>query len=107
MEGPSSPCCKMWSEAPVLMNRAAIGRMCLVTNPKAVDRKDVVANADVIIPILKFCGTRVTVDIITDHVEIFFHFARPKGKATLPRHLFEFITRYIFDLGSVVYIPHK
>lgn len=83
----ATPVVEMWANAQVLMNRAAIGKLALVTNRKCIDRSDVVANGDVIVPILKYHGTRVTIQLIQEQVEQFFAFARPRGKAPLPRNL--------------------
>ena len=83
----ASPVVEMWAESPTLMNRGAVGRLTLVTNPKLLDRADVVANGDVISPIIKFLGTRVTVNMIKEHVELFFEYSRPRGKNHVSSHL--------------------
>jgi len=79
----SSPIAEMWAGSQVLMNRAAVGRLSLVSDAKSICRADVVSNADVIIPIMKFMGTRVTVANIKAEVDLFFAFARPRGKPPL------------------------
>lgn len=78
-----SPVVEMWAQSPTLMNRAAAGKVALVGDHKCIDRADVVANGDVIAPVLKFLGTRVTVHTIKEHTEQFLAYARPKGKAPL------------------------
>ena len=79
----TTPVVEMWAEATILMNRGATGRLALTKHNKAIDRADVVANADVVIPVLKFLGTRVTVDQIKEHVELFLAYSRPRGKPPL------------------------
>eukprot|EP00435_Cladocopium_sp_Y103_P032000 s1158_g8.t1 len=51
-----SPVVEMWVESPTLMHRAAAGRLALVGDHRCIDRSDVVANGDVIAPVLKFLG---------------------------------------------------
>lgn len=77
----------MWAEAQALMNRGAVGKLCLVSNPKVIQRADIITNGDVIGPILKFLGTRVTVHNIREQVELFFAYARPRGKPPIEGHL--------------------
>ena len=79
------PVVEMWAQCPVLVNRAAVGKLALVTKPTCIDRADVVANRDVIIPVIKFHGTRVPVHLLTDVVDQFFNYARPRGKPPLGR----------------------
>ena len=98
----ASPVVEMWAESPTLMNRGAVGRLTLVTNPKLLDRADVVANGDVISPILKFLGTRVTVHMVQEHVELFFEYARPKGKNHVTSHLVA-ISKFSARFISIVY----
>ena len=68
------------------MNRAGMGRLSLVANVKTIDRKDVVSNSDVLIPVIKYLGCRVPVSQIAEHVDMFLNYARPKGKAPLSGH---------------------
>lgn len=75
-----SPVVDSWVAVPVLLNRGGLGKLALVANVKCIDRSDVLANADVIKPILKFYGTRVTINMLAEQVEMFFAFARPRGK---------------------------
>ena len=82
-----SPVVAAWSQFPVLMNRAAVGRLAIVIDAKSIDRADVISNADVITPVLQFHGTRVNVNLLTEEVEEFFPFARPRGRPPVPRHL--------------------
>ena len=83
----ATPVVEMWAQSKVLMNRGSVGKLALVTNPKCIDRADVVANADVLIPVLKFHGTRVTIDLLAEQVELFFAFSRPRGKPPIPSPL--------------------
>ncbi|CAK9049171.1 unnamed protein product [Durusdinium trenchii] len=75
----SSPVVEEWAQSKVLMNRAGMGRLSLVANVKTIDRKDVVSNSDVLIPVIKYLGCRVPVSQIAEHVDMFLNYARPKG----------------------------
>ena len=82
----TSPVVEMWVQSDGLLARAAAGRLALVGENK-IGREDLITNEEVIIPILKHCGLRTTVDQILEHVEHFMAYARPKGKPDLPRTL--------------------
>jgi hypothetical protein len=93
----TSPVVEAWATNEVLMNRGAVGRLA-VTGDK-ISREDLVTNEDVITPILKHCGLRVTVCQIVEHVDLFFGFARPKGKPDLPRPLYKLSMPMFFLCG--------
>ena len=82
----TSPVVEMWVQTDDLVARAAVGRLALVGDTK-ITREDLITNEQIIIPILKHCGLRTTVDQILEHVELFMAYARPKGKPDLPRTL--------------------
>ena len=84
----TSPVVEAWAANEVLMNRAAVGRLAVTS--ERISREDLVTNEEVIIPILKHCGLRVTVCQIAEHVDLFFGYARPKGKPDIPRPLYLF-----------------
>lgn len=77
------PVVESWALCPVLVNRAAVGKLALVAKPTCIDRGDVVANRDVIIPVIKFHGTRVPIHLLCEMVEQFFNYSRPRGKPPL------------------------
>ena len=81
----TSPIVQAWAESETLMSRAAAGRLALTG--ERMTRKNLVANEEVVIPVLKHCGLRVTVAQLLEHVELFFGYARPKGKPDIPRSL--------------------
>lgn len=89
----SSPVVEAWSKSETLMSRAAAGRLALCPNPK-LGREDLVTNEEVMIPILKHLGLRTSIDQINEHVELFFHYARPRGKPALSRSLSKFYFQY-------------
>ena len=82
----TSPVVEMWAQNEMLMSRAAVGH--LVLSGDRISRSELVSNEDVVIPVLKHMGVRTSVHQILEHVELFFGYARPKGKANLPRSLF-------------------
>ncbi len=82
----TSPVIAEWMENAQLMNRGAVGQLALVLR-KGLSRGDVVANADVISPILKHCGTSPSLDDLARLVERFFALARPRGKPSIPSPL--------------------
>ena len=76
----------MWSKSDTLLARAAKGYMVLTPN-EHIGREDLITNEDVMVPVLKHLGMRTTVDIIHEHVELFMHWARPRGKLNIKRPL--------------------
>ena len=73
-----------WMKNQVILNRASTG--CLALLPRNhISRSDVICNADVIVPILKFFGMRPAIDNIAAEVEMFFKMGRPAGKPPLKR----------------------
>ena len=82
----TSPVVEAWATNEVLMNRGAVGRLAVT--------------GDTISPILKHCGLRVTVCQIVEHVDLFFGFARPKGKPDLPRPLYK-LSMPMFSLCGI------
>lgn len=88
----ASPVVEAWSQSNTLMARAICGRLALTPNA-SVSRGDLVCNDEVLIPILKHQGTRTTLDMIAEEVEMFMAYARPKGKPALSRPSTEIIDR--------------
>lgn len=82
-----SPVVQEWLSNPTLVNRAAHGRLALSVRD-FLSRGDVLTNDEVLIPILKYMGTRPSVEAIHQHVELFFTLARPKGKPSMKCFLF-------------------
>ena len=82
----TSPVVEMWAKNEMLMSKAAVGRLAMTG--ERISRSDLVTNEDAVIPILKHLGVRTSVHQILEHVELLFGYARPKGKADLPRSLF-------------------
>lgn len=72
-----------------VVSRAAAGRIALVS-VTPITRADVVANCDVVGPVIAHLGLRPSVHAILEHVELFFHLARPRGMKPLSRSLFDF-----------------
>jgi len=75
-----------WMQLDSLVARAAHGKLALVS-AKPITRSDVVANADVVAPVIQHLGLRPSVHTILEHVELFFTLARPRGKKAVPRSL--------------------
>lgn len=86
---------KAWMENETLITRASSARVALVDG-KGIRRRHVLENAKVISPIIALFGLRPTVDMIEEHVALFFEMARPKGK---PR-----ATRSLVAIGIYIYI---
>ena len=74
-----------WMQHDSLVMRASHGQIALTGH--TLKRRDVVANAVVLIPAIGELGVRPTVDQIEEHVAMFFEMARPKGKPRLSRYL--------------------
>ena len=87
-EAMTSPVVEMWAQNETLMSKAAVGHLVMTASAERISRADLVSNEDVVIPVLKHLGVRTSVHQILEHVELFFGYARPKGKANLPRSLF-------------------
>lgn len=68
-----------------VVSRAAAGRIALVS-ATPITRADVVANC-VVGPVISHLGLRPSVHSILEHVELFFHLARPRGMKPLSRSL--------------------
>ena len=80
----SSPVAESWSKSDALIARASKGRLVVCPN-QSITREDLITNEEVICPVLKVLGVRTTIDAIYEHVEIFLHWARPRGKNEVPR----------------------
>ena len=78
-----------WMEDKVLLSRGGFGQLCQTANNKCLTRADVVANAAILGPILEHMGAKLSVDTLTTVVDDFFNRARPRGKKTVSRSLFE------------------
>ena len=92
-----SPIVEEWSSSTVLMNRGIHGRLVLADpEAKGLNRADVVANSDVIIPVLKYVGVRTTIDQLCVFVEHFFSYARPRGKPPISRFLDVYVCLNLF-----------
>lgn len=70
---------KEWMANDTLVARAAYGKIA-VMDGKGIKRRNVLDNCDVISPVISHLGLRPTVDMIEEHVTMFFDLARPKGK---------------------------
>lgn len=79
----ASPIVAMWAANETLMSRASTGRLVLIG--ENISRGDIITNEEVLVPVLKHLGLRTTVHQILEHVELFLAYARPKGKADIPR----------------------
>lgn len=78
----SSPVAEAWSQSEQLVSRASKGRM-IVRSGDCICREDLIPNEEVISPVLGILGLRTTVDCIFEHVEMFMHWVRPKGKGSV------------------------
>ena len=81
-----SPIVQAWLRNHILSNRGASGCLTLIPRDK-LSRMDVLNNAECIIPILRFLGTRPTVDSISQEVNLFFQMSRPRGKPAVKSNL--------------------
>ena len=98
----ASPVVEMWAASETLMGLAATGRLAVTPNEK-LTRDDLVLNEEVLTPLLKHLGVRVTLSQIQEHVDLFLHYARPKGKAALPRSFFQqlFVHDFVVSICDV------
>ena len=78
-----SPCVQAWLQNAVLSNRGIAGCLTLIPSD-GLSRKDVLNNSEVLIPVLKFLGTRPSVNALVNEVEAFFRMTRPRGKDAIP-----------------------
>ena len=81
-----SPIVDAWLKNPVLANRASVGRLSMICKDH-LSRSDIVVNAQVLIPIIRYLGLRPNIDAITAEVERFFLLGRPAGKPAVKRFL--------------------
>ena len=81
-----SPIVDAWLKNPILANRASVGRLSMICKDH-LSRSDIVVNAQVLIPIIRFLGLRPNIDAITAEVERFFLLGRPAGKPAIKRFL--------------------
>ena len=70
---------------PVILNRASVGVLCIIPRDY-LSRSDVVVNAEILIPIIKFHGLRPSVNLLCAEVQRFFDLGRPVGKPAVKRH---------------------
>ena len=91
----TSPVVEAWAKSEMLMARAANGKLVLTPNQK-ISREDLTTNEEVVTPILKECGLRTTIAQILEHVDLFFAYARPRGKQPLPRTFPKFLVNLFF-----------
>ena len=73
-----------WMKLDAAVIRAASGQIALVSS-QPITRSDVVANCDIIGPVIDRLGLRPSVYTILEHVEVFFALARPKGMKPISR----------------------
>ena len=74
-----SPVVSAWLQNAILANRGSSGCLTLIPTNR-LSRSDVLNNAECIIPILRYLGTRPTVDAIAQEVQVFFQMSRPRSK---------------------------
>ena len=80
----SSPIAESWSQSDAITSRASKGMLVIVSG-KSLTREDLITNEEVICPVLSVLGLRTTIDAIYEHVEMFLHWARPRGKNQVGR----------------------
>ena len=96
-----SPVVDYWMRNPILVNRGAAG--CLTLIPRdTLSRFDVLNNPECIIPILKYMGTRPSVDALAREVQGFFSMCRPRGKPEIK----SILPNSILFLSRVAFEPH-
>ena len=71
-------------ENPVLTNRAGSGILAILPR-NHLSRSDLVVNADIVVPVIRYYGLRPSVDAIATEVAGFFLMGRPAGKPPVKR----------------------
>ena len=74
-----SPIVAAWMQNAVIANRGVTGCLTLIPGD-SLNRRDVLNNAQCIIPILQYMGTRPCIDLLANEVGAFFQMCRPRGK---------------------------
>ena len=74
-----SPVGDAWLQNAVLANRGAVGTLCL-TVANHLLRRDIIVNAEILAPVVKYLGLRPSISLIVEVLTGFFFLARPKGK---------------------------
>ena len=93
----SSPVAEAWSQSEQLVSRASKGRL-VICSGDCIGREDLIPNEEVISPVLGTLGLRTTVNCIIEHVEMFMHWARPRGKGSVNRpSTFALTRRFLLD----------
>ena len=80
--GMASPCVQAWLADPILANRATVGSLAILPR-EFLARTDVIINAEVLIPLIKFHGLRLSVDTIASEVKLFYTLGMPAGKPAM------------------------
>ena len=73
-----------WLKIDAAVMRAASGKIALVST-RPITRVDVVANSDLVAPVIHRLGLRPSIHIILEHVEVFFALARPRNMKPVSR----------------------
>ena len=73
-----------WLKIEAAVIRAASGQIALVST-QPITRSDVVANSDIVAPVIDRLGLRPSVYTILEHVEVFFALARPRAMQAVSR----------------------
>ena len=81
-----SPVVDYWLKNTVTANRAAAGVLCVIPRD-FLSRSDVVISYQILTPLIKFHGLRLSVHVIAGEVEKFFLMGRPAGKPAVSRLL--------------------
>ena len=79
------PVVEAWMSNPVILNRAASGVLAIIPRDY-MGRSDVVLNAEILIPLIKYFGHRISVNHIAVEVARFFEMGRPVGHKPISRH---------------------
>lgn len=89
----ASPVVADWMNHRVLVNRAELGQILVVTDAGTLSRKDLVG-----IPILKHMGLRPSIDLISLQLDMFFYWARPRGRLNVPRPFAALAMLFLFSV---------
>ena len=94
----ASPVVADWMNHRVLVNRAELGQILVVTDAGTLSRKDLVGNSEALIPILKHMGLRPSIDLISLQLDMFFYWARPRGRPNVPRPFAALAMLFLFSV---------
>ena len=75
-----------WLKNQVLLNRASVGVLCVIPRDH-LSRSDVIVNCEILVPLIKYHGLRLSINTIAGEVDRFFALGRPVGKPPIARHL--------------------